>query len=202
MLLLAEYAHDAADKIYGSIVAAENGKPALKPILRPYDTVGSTRYVDFDTTRSVYATRDDKCHISHVVADTDSWEQKMAQTLEEMDEVVRYVKNHNLGFTIPYTLAGEQRQYTPDFIACIDDGHGRDDLLNLIIEVTGEKKKDKAAKVATARTLWAPAVNNHGAFGRWGFVEVDDPWDAARLIRSVLSTEYGRRWMILGMGLG
>jgi type III restriction enzyme len=117
LLLLIEFAHDAADKIYGSIVAAENGKPALVPILRPYDTVGSTRYVDFDTTRSVYATRDDKCHISHVVADTDSWEQKMAMALEDMDEVVRYVKNHNLGFTIPYTLAGEQRQYTPDFPA-------------------------------------------------------------------------------------
>jgi type III restriction enzyme len=58
--------------------------------------------------------------------------------------------------------------------------------LNLIIEVTGEKKKDKAAKVATARTLWAPAVNNHGAFGRWEFVEVDDPWDAATLVRGVL----------------
>ena len=76
----------------------------------------------------------------------------MAQTLEDMDEVVRYVKNHNLGFTIPYTLNGEEQQYIPDFIACIDDRpRGGDDLLNLIIEVTGEKKKDKAAKVATAR---------------------------------------------------
>ena len=92
---------------------------ALKPILRPYDTLGSTRYVDFDTTRPVYATREDKCHISHVVADTDSWEQKLAQTLEEMDEVVRYVKNHNLGFTIPYTFNGEEHNYLPDFIACI-----------------------------------------------------------------------------------
>jgi type III restriction enzyme len=82
LLLLIEFAHDAADKIYGSIVAASNGKPALKPILRPYDTIGSTRYVDFDTTRPVYATREDKCHVSHVVADTDSWEQKMAQTLD------------------------------------------------------------------------------------------------------------------------
>ena len=95
------------------------GTPALKPILRPYDTLGSTRYVDFDTTRPVYATRKDKCHISHVVADTDSWEQKLAQTLEDMDEVVRYVKNHNLGFTIPYTLNGEEHNYIPDFIACI-----------------------------------------------------------------------------------
>jgi type III restriction enzyme len=50
--------------------------------------------------------------------------------------------------------------------------------LHLIIEVTGEKKKDKEAKVATAKTLWVPAVNNHGGLGRWAFVEIDDPWDA------------------------
>ena len=148
--------------------------------------LGSTRYVDFDTTRPVFATRADKCHISHVVADTDSWEQKMAQALEDMPEVIRYVKNHNLGFTIPYTLNGEEKNYIPDFIACIDDGHGPSDLLNLIVEVTGEKKKDKAAKVATARTLWVPAINNHGGFGRWAFIEIADPWDAQNLIRGFL----------------
>ncbi|MHB1035469.1 MAG: BPTD_3080 family restriction endonuclease [Pirellulales bacterium] len=183
LLLLIQFAHDAADRIYKAIVASTDGTLALKPILRPYDALGSTCYVDFDTTRAVYATRADKCHISHVVADTDSWEQKVAQTLEDMDEVVRYVKNHNLGFALPYTLNGEERQYYPDFIASIDDGHGPDDLLNLLIEVTGEKKKDKAAKVATARTLWAPAVNNHGGFGRWDFLEIDDPWDAMSGIR-------------------
>ena len=166
LLLLIEFAHDAADRIYQAIIASTDGTASLKPIPRPYDTIGSTRTMDFDTTRPVYATRDDKCHISHVVADTDSWEQKLAQALEEMPEVVRYVKNHNLGFTIPYALNGEEHQYTPDFIACIDDGRGPDDLLNLIIEVTGEKKKDKVAKVATARTLWVPAVNHHRAFGR------------------------------------
>lgn len=197
LLLLLEFAHDVADRIYKAIVAANDGAATgdhrgsqgdhrgspLLPILRPYDTLGSTRYVDFDTTRPVYATREDKCHISHVVSDTDSWEQKLAQTLEDMDEVVRYVKNHNLGFAIPYTLGGEEHQYIPDFIACIDDGHGPDDLLNLLIEVTGEKKKDKAAKVSTARTLWVPAVNHHGGFGRWDFVEIGDPWNAETLIR-------------------
>jgi len=186
LLLLREMANHAADRIYKAIVASSDGTPALKPLLRPYDTVGSTRYVDFDTTRPVYATREDKCHISHVVADTESWEQKMAQALEDMTEVVRYVKNHNLNFTIPYTLNGSEHQYTPDFIACIDDGRGASDLLNLIVEVTGEKKKDKAAKVATARTLWVPAVNNHGGFGRWDFIEVADPWDAQTLIRGYL----------------
>ena len=186
LLLLIEFAHDAADRIYKAIVASTDGAAALKPIPHPYDTVGSTRYVDFDTTRPVFATRADKCHVSHVVADTDSWEQKMAEALENMPEVIRYVKNHNLGFTIPYTLNGEEKNYIPDFIACIDDGRGPDDLLNLIVEVTGELKKDKAAKVATARTLWVPAVNNHGGFGRWAFIEVVDPWDAQNLIRGFL----------------
>ena len=187
LLLLVEFAHDAADRIYKAIVASTDGTAALKPILRPYDTLGSTRYVDFDTIRPVYPTREDKCHISHVVAHTNSWEQKMAEALEDMPEVVRYVKNHNLNFSIPYTLNGQEHQYIPDFLACIDDGHGPDDLLNLIVEVTGEKKKDKVAKVDTARTLWIPAVNNHGGYGRWAFVEVTDPWDAQKLIRGFLA---------------
>jgi type III restriction enzyme len=186
LLLLIEFAHDAADRIYKAIVSSTDGSAALKPILAPYDTLGSTRYVDFDTTRPVFATRADKCHVSHVVADTDSWEQKMAQSLEDMTEVASYVKNQNLGFAIPYTLNGEEKNYIPDFIVCINDGHGTDDLLNLIVEVTGEKKKDKAAKVATARTLWVPSVNNHGSFGRWGFIEIDDPWDSQKLIHNFL----------------
>jgi type III restriction enzyme len=186
LLLLTEFAHDAADRIYKAVVQASAGTPALKPVPRPYDMLGSTRYVDFDTTRPVYATREDKCHISHVVADTESWEQKLAQTLEGMEEVVRYVKNHNLGFTIPYTLNGEEKNYVPDFIACISDGHGPSDLLNLLIEVTGEQKKEKAAKVAAARTLWVPAVNNHGGFGRWDFIEIADPWNARNVIQASL----------------
>jgi type III restriction enzyme len=186
MLLLAELANRAVDKIYGAIVEGDQAAARIKPILRPYDTVGSTRYVDFDTARPVYATRADKCHVSHVVADTDSWEQKMAQAIEDVPETVRYVKNHNLGFTIPYLLNGEERNYVPDFVVCLDDGHGPDDLLNLLVEVTGEKKKDKAAKVATARGQWVPAVNNHGGFGRWDFVEISDPWDGERTIRAHL----------------
>jgi len=184
LLSLIEFAHDAADRIYKAIVASTDGSARLKPIPRPYDTVGSTRYVDFDTVRPRFATRDDKCHINYVVADTDSWEQKTAQALEDMPEVVRYVKNDHLGFGIPYTLNGEERSYIPDFIACIDDGHGRSNRLNLIVEVTGEKKKDKEAKVATARALWVPAVNNHGGFGRWAFLEIADPWDAQNIIRA------------------
>jgi type III restriction enzyme len=186
LLLLAENAHDACDRIYRAIVAADSGAKRLLPIPKPYDTVGSTRHVDFDTTRPTWKTRPDKCHISHVVCDTESWEQKMAQALEEMDEVVAYVKNHNLGFLIPYTTSGDQRHYMPDFIVRFDDGRSREAPLNLIVEVTGERDKDKAAKVATARNLWVPAVNNAGTWGRWAFIEIADPWDAKNAISTYI----------------
>jgi type III restriction enzyme len=186
MVLFAERATTAAEKIYRSIVAATPGAKTLKPILYPYDTEGSTRYVDFDTTRPVYATDPEKCHISHVVADTDSWEQKTAQALESMNGEVRaYFKNHHVGFTIPYVMNGQQRNYTPDFVArlCAEGGEW-----NLILEVTGERRPDKEAKTATARTLWVPAVNNHGGFGRWAFYEARDPWNVKTELREFLKT--------------
>lgn len=185
LLMLTESAHDATDRIYHSIVTGESQK-CLKPILRPYDTFGSTRYVDFDTARQVYRTDPNKCQVSHVVLDS-NWESKMVQSLEAMPEVVCYVKNQNLGFIIPDTMNGEQKSYLPDFIVRIDDG--QEELLNLIVEVSGEARKDKAAKVATAKTLWIPAVKNHGGLGRWDFLEIKDPWDAENMIHSYLSRQ-------------
>ncbi len=119
----------------------------------------------------------------------------MASALEEMDEVTSYVKNTNLGFSIPYVLNNEEKNYYPDFIARIqvssplggeDRGEEGSGELNLIIEVTGEHKKDKVAKVSTATTLWIPAINNHGGFGRWMFIEITDPWNAKNEIRESL----------------
>jgi type III restriction enzyme len=187
MLRIRRFEDDAIDKIYRAIVRAgseQESEPVLEPVMRPFDPIGSTRHVDFDTTRPTYVTDPTKCHISHVVADTESWEQKMAQALEDMDEVTAYVKNHNLGFSIPYTIDGEQRQYVPDFVVHLDDDG--DEPLNLIVEVSGAQRRDKGAKVDTARTLWIPAVNAHGGFGRWEFVEITDPWDAQNTIRAIL----------------
>ena len=182
LLLLMDVAHNAAAKIYQSIVQAAPEQPVLKPILRPYENTGSTAVVDFDTTRPVFLTHFEKCHVSHCVLDS-GWEKHLAEKLEDMQDVVRYVKNYGMGFTIPYTLDGDNRQYVPDYIVCIADGHGRDDPLNLIIEVTGERKRDKVEKVNTARNLWVTAVNNDGRFGRWAFMEITDPWNAVNDIR-------------------
>jgi type III restriction enzyme len=186
MLLMVAFAHTAVEKIYQALVASTSEEKILLPIPRPYDTLGSTRYVDFDTARDVYRTSRKKCHVSHVVLDS-GWEAKLAEILEnELEEVIHYVKNFQLGFTIPYTFNGEEKGYLPDYLIHIDDGHGTNDLLNLILEVSGEARKDKAAKVETARNLWIPAVNNHGGFGRWAFLEIVDPWDAKNTIRAYL----------------
>ena len=66
---------------------------------------------------------------------------------------------------------------------------GRDDPLNLIVEVSGQKDgklgDNKAAKVAAARNLWVPAMNNAGQWGRWALVEIQDPWNALVTLRSL-----------------
>ena len=113
----------------------------------------------------------------------------MAQALEELGEeglLISYAKNQGLGFSIPYTISGEEHNYNPDFIVRLDDGRGRDEPIHLIIEVTGARDKKKAAKVSTARDFWVPAVNNHGGFGRWSFIEISDPWDAKNTIRAAI----------------
>jgi type III restriction enzyme len=185
LLLLHEYRSDAAELIYHSIVRSAGGERRLIAMLKPYDTVGSTDVVDFDTTKPVRQTDPDQCAVNYTVADS-RWEHRMDVTFEEIPEVLRYVKNQGLGFTIPYSLDGQPKSYYPDFLVDVDDGRDSDDPLHLIVEVSGERDRMKQIKVDTARTLWVPAVNNAGRFGRWRFVEVTDPFEGGAIIRSVI----------------
>ena len=66
-------------------------------------------------------------HVNYVVADTESWEQTAAKTLEELEGVLSYVKNAYIGFTIPYVAEGKREaRYYPDFIARCRTASGRD----------------------------------------------------------------------------
>lgn len=152
----------------------------LLPILAPYDSIGSTRYVDFLTTKPVSETI--KSHVNYVVADTEEWEQGVAKRLEQMPEVLAYVKNQNLGFTIPYEYQGVSRQYIPDFVVVLETPDKS--KLNLLIEVTGKKDDKKGLKVKTAREMWIPAVNNSGKYGTWAMLEVQDIHETMNLIRA------------------
>jgi type III restriction enzyme len=183
LLLFVEYGHAAAERIRQAIVAGTAGEKRLLPVLRPYEPIGSTDYVFFETTKTCYQTT--KSHINRMVEDS-GWESKLADVLESMPEVVAYAKNQGLNFKIPYTYEGRPGNYVPDFLIRLRDADstGPNDLLTLVLEVSGEARKDKQAKVATAEHLWAPAVNNWGAAGRWAFLEITDPWDAKNLIES------------------
>ena len=100
--------------------------------------------------------------------------------------ILAYAKNHGLGFAIPYAVEGIEHQYIHDYLVHIDDGHGAADPLQLIIEVTGERRPEKAAKVRAARVQWVPAIDHHGGFGRWAFAEAQDPYDTRNLLRAWL----------------
>ncbi len=186
LLAMHQLADEAVEKLYQGIVRAQGPEETLTPIMSPVEPIRTTWYVDFDTTKDTYVTHPDYCHVSHVACDSE-WEGKLASKLEHMESVRSYVKNQGLGFTVPYTIDGRQRSYIPDFIIRIDDGHGSDDLLNLVLEVSGARRKDKEHKAATMRKLWIPAVNAWGRLGRWQYVEVTDPWEAAGVIQSAIS---------------
>jgi type III restriction enzyme len=191
LLLLVENAHKAAEKVHRAISAASPGERRVRAVLQPYDTTGTTAGVSFDTMKQRWTTAADKCHINFVPCDS-NWETIFAQAIEDMAEVRAYAKNQHLGFKIPYTFEGRPGNYYPDYILRVDDGHGMDDLLNLVVEITGRDLQDKEAKVDTAYKLWAPAVNAEGTFGRWAFLEITDPHDTQNTIRQHLAAR-GRK---------
>ncbi len=84
-----------------------------------------------------------------------------------------YAKNDHLGFSIPYVHKGRTHDYVPDFLIRLEP---REDgvVRTLIVEVSGGQKSPgpTTAKADTARNQWCVAVNNHGEFGRWGYVEI------------------------------
>ena len=56
----------------------------------------------------------------------------------------------------------------------MDDGHGDDDLLHLVVEIKGYRREDAKEKKATMDTYWVPAVNNVRTLGRWAFAELTE----------------------------
>ena len=84
------------------------------------------------------------------------WEMELCRLLESHPNVLAYVANQGLGFAVPYRMGGEARTYIPDFIVRVDDGHGADDPLNLVVEVKGYRREDAKAKKQTMENYWVP----------------------------------------------
>lgn len=176
----------AADAVYQAITSnPEDRKLKTLPILRQFDPVGSTAGVSFSTRKTAILTEvnEPRCEISHVVLDGpggNTWEQLAMAFCEHDPRVAAYVKNDHLGFTIPYVFEGRSHDYIPDFLLRLKSRGDGDVVRTLIVEVSGGQKSvhspgSTELKAATARDSWCAGVNNHGGFGRWGYVEVTEP---------------------------
>ena len=143
-------------------------------MLDPYNPTGSTAHVNFNTSKTLrWQTDARRCHVNWAILDSD-WEGEFCRVVEKHPKVRSYVKNHNLGLEVPYRFGSENRKYRPDFIVRVDDGHGDDDLLNLVVEIKGYRGEDAVVKKTTMDTYWVPGVNHLRTYGRWAFVELKD----------------------------
>jgi type III restriction enzyme len=168
-LIYREIADMAAERIKAAITLTLVGENPVKAIIDAYNPTGSTAYVNFTTSKALrWRTDPRRSHVNWVVCDSD-WEAEFCRVAELHPRVRAYVKNQNLGLEVPYVLGSVQRRYIPDFIVQVDDG--REDPLNLIVEIKGFRGEDAKEKANTMRSYWVPGVNNLGRYGRWAFAE-------------------------------
>jgi type III restriction enzyme len=160
----------------------------VKAVLDPYNPVGSTAHVNFNTSKTdLWDTDARRCHVNRVVLDS-GWEAEFCRVVEAHPRVRAYVKNHGLGFEVPYRYGAETRHYRPDFIVLVDDG--QPDLLHLVVEIKGYRREDAKAKRSTMDTYWVPGVNQLRTHGRWAFAEFGDVWQMQEDFASKVEAEF------------
>jgi type III restriction enzyme len=191
-LMYQELADMACERITAGITRKLIGERPVKIVPDPYNPIGSTMHVKFNTSRTDrWETDARRCHINWVILDSD-WEAEFCRVAESHPRVKSYVKNHNLGFEVPYRYGSEQRMYRPDFIVVVDDGHGDDDSLHLIVEIKGYRREDAKEKKSTMDTYWVPGVNNDGRYGRWSFAEFTDVYQIQTDFEAEVEAEFNR----------
>ena len=182
-----QLADEVCDLILGALMTQPRGEPAIRAVPDPYNPTGSTRDVNFTTSKAGrYWPRPDRSHVNWIVTDSE-WEDRLAQLIEEHPCVTAYAKNHNLGFEVPYLLEGEPRRYRPDFLLRLaprgpdlaDPAAARalETPVTLVVEVKGFRGHDPMLKAETIRNKWIPAVNRLGTYGRWHFAELREIHD-------------------------
>lgn len=168
-LLYFEEPKKMVDLIARGINPHINTTEHVRPVFNYYNKFSSTKYVNGNTIKEVYAT--EKSHVNYVVMDSD-WEGIAAKTLEELPQVISYVKNQFLGFAIPYVKDGKDKNYFTDFIVQCKGKDGS--IKNLMIEISGFSK-DKAEKKWFVENRWIPAVNalkDKYEYPEWHFIEI------------------------------
>jgi type III restriction enzyme len=182
LLMYRDLADMACERIVLGITEALKDKTSIRVILDPYNPIGSTAHVRFNTSKTErWNTQGPppRNHVNWVMLDSD-WEAEFCRVAETHPRVVAYTKNHNLGFDVPFRFGSEARKYRPDFIVLVDDGRGKDDLLHVVVETKGYRGENAKDKKLTMEQYWIPGVNQLGGFGRWAFQELTDVHEIER----------------------
>ncbi|MGL4420616.1 MAG: restriction endonuclease, partial [Gemmataceae bacterium] len=193
-----ELADMACSRITAGITQKFLGESPIKALLDPFNPTGSTNHVRFNTSiTDRWQTAANKCHVNWVILDSD-WEAEFCRVAEAHPKVFAYVKNHSLGLEVPYQFGSESRKYRPDFIVLVDDGHGPDDRLRLVVEIKGYRREDAKEKKLTMDTYWVPGVNRLGTYGRWAFAEFTEVYQIEADFAAKVEAEFGKMmdWMI------
>ena len=182
----------ASERIMAGITRSSLGKRPIKAVLDPYNPMGSTAIVNFNTSKlDRWQTDARRCHVNWVILDSD-WEGEFCRVAEAHPRVKAYVKNQSLGFEVPYRYGSEMRKYIPDFIVQVDDGHGDNDLLHLIVEIKGYRREDAKEKKNTMDVYWIPGVNNLKQYGRWAFAEFTEVYQIESDFKTKVESEFNK----------
>ena len=175
----------ACNRITAAITSRQ-GERSVRALLDSYNPTGSTRNVNFTTSRTgLWTTDPRRSHVNLVVLDSD-WEAEFRRVVESHPSVMAYVKTQNLGLDVPYLYGSIPRRYIPDFILLVNDGH--EDPLHLIVEIKGYRREDAKEKKNTMEAYWLPGVNALGDYGRWAFAEFTDVFDIEPNLRQVIES--------------
>jgi type III restriction enzyme len=96
-----------------------------------------------------------RCHTNKVPCHSDL-EKKFADFLDTAPDVIKYIKNERLGFSITYYERNRPRQYYPDFIIVVNGASGREEYW--IAEPKGEERSSTTLKTEAAK-IWCDKMN-------------------------------------------
>jgi type III restriction enzyme len=74
----------------------------------------------------------------------------------------------------------------------VDDGHGPDNPLHLVVEIKGYRREDAKEKKSTMDTYWVSGVNHLGTYGRWSFAEFTEVYQIESDFKDKVEGEFNK----------
>ena len=189
---------EAAAAVWKSSTALTN-RPPVRPVFADegnsvHDRQLDTSGIKFDTT-SIHKYPPGggipaKSELNMAACDS-SGEVEVARILDEHKSVEAWVRNHRLGWFIPYIepKTGNYRDYVPDFVARLKGGK-----VHLVIEYKGQDTRDAQVKKHEVESKWIPAVNasdDRACEGKWRYVYLDNEARIGTDIDEAIKEEIG-----------